>query len=320
MRFGLRCWYSDRVSVQRSKPAALRPGETIGVIAPAAAIEREFLEQGVNVLQAMGYRVKVSHHALDRAGILAGNDYTRASEINAFFADGDVKAIFGARGGYGCGRLLPLIDFAAIARHPKIFLGFSDATFLLNALVDKSGTIAFHGPMVAIDFARGLTERSRTHLERLLTATKGGFELAAPEVIRPGIAEGELIGGCLSVVVATLGTPWAPVFDGRILFLEDTGEKAYRIDRMLVHLRQTGALDRVAGIVFGAIRPFDTSDAERARIAEFIGEATAGLSCPVLGGLEAGHGTENLTLPFGVRVRLDSNQGRMLFTEAAVSA
>jgi muramoyltetrapeptide carboxypeptidase len=214
---------------------------------------------------------------------------------------------------------LPLIDFSAIARHPKIFLGFSDATFILNALVDKSTTIAFHGPMVAIDFARGLSERSKTHLERLLTDTAGGFELEAREVIRPGTAEGELIGGCLSVVVAMLGTPWAPVFDGRVLFLEDTGEKAYRIDRMLVHLRQAGAFDRLAGIVFGAIRPFEASEAELTRILEFIGEATAGLKCPVLNGIEAGHGTENLTLPLGVRVRLDGARGRVIFTEAAVS-
>jgi muramoyltetrapeptide carboxypeptidase len=308
------------VSQPLSKPAALRPGDTVGVIAPAAAVEREYLDHGVSVLRAMGYRVKVSQHALDRAGILAGNDRDRASEVNVFFADDEVKAIFGARGGYGCGRLLPLIDFSAIARHPKIFLGFSDATFILNALVDKSATVTFHGPMVAIDFARGLTERSRSHLERLLTDTAGGFELEAGAVIRPGIAEGELIGGCLSVVVAMLGTPWAPIFDGRVLFLEDTGEKAYRIDRMLVHLRQAGALNRVAGIVFGAIRPFDASEAERTRILEFIGEATAGLQCPVLNGIEAGHGTENLTLPFGVRVRLDGARGRVIFTEAAVRA
>jgi muramoyltetrapeptide carboxypeptidase len=143
--------------------------------------------------------------------------------------------------------------------------------------------------------------------------------LEAREVIRPGTAEGELIGGCLSVVVAMLGTPWAPVFDGRVLFLEDTGEKAYRIDRMLVHLRQAGAFDRLAGIVFGAIRPFEASEAELTRILEFIGEATAGLKCPVLNGIEAGHGTENLTLPLGVRVRLDGARGRVIFTEAAVS-
>ena len=212
--------------------------------------------------------------------------------------------------------MLPLIDFAAIARHPKIFLGFSDATFLLNALVDRSATLAFHGPMVAIDFARGLSDRARAHLLRLLSATGEGFELHAREVVRTGIAEGELIGGCLSVIVAMLGTPWAPIFKDRVLFLEDTGEKAYRIDRMLVHLRQAGALECVAGIVFGAIRPVDSSDAERDRIAGFIAEAAAGLRCPVLSGIEAGHGTENLTLPLGVRVRLDGGQGKVDFYRA----
>jgi muramoyltetrapeptide carboxypeptidase len=308
-----------RMKVERRKPAALREGETVGVIAPAAAVEREYLEQGVAALSAMGYRVKVSKRALDRAGILAGNDRDRVAEVNAFFADQGVKAIFGARGGYGCGRLLPLIDFAAIARQPKIFLGFSDATFILNALVDHGATTAFHGPMVAMDFARGLTDRASSHLKRLLSDTAEGFELTARESIRSGSAEGDLIGGCLSVVVATLGTPWAPKFDGRILFLEDTGEKAYRIDRMLVHLRQAGAFDRVAGIIFGAVRPFDDSDGERSRIAEFIGEATSGLRCPVLNGVEAGHGTENLALPFGVRVRLDSAGCRVIFTESPVS-
>jgi muramoyltetrapeptide carboxypeptidase len=303
----------------RSKPAALRPGDLIGVVAPAAAVESEYLEQGVAMLREMGYRVKISPHALDRAGILAGSDHDRAAELNRFFTDPEVKAIFGARGGYGCGRLLPLIDFAAIARHPKIFLGFSDATFLLNALVDKSATVAFHGPMVAIDFARGLSDRARLHLTRLLSDTRDGFELEALEVIRPGLGEGEMIGGCLSVVVAMLGTPWAPIFDDRVLFLEDTGEKAYRIDRMLVHLRQAGALQRVAGIVFGAIRPFDSSEGERQRITEFIAEVAAGLRCPVLSGIEAGHGTENLTLPLGARVRLDGARGRVIFTEPAVS-
>jgi len=301
------------------KPPALRPGDTIGVVAPAAAVDREYLERGVGTLVAMGFRVKVSHHALDRAGILAGSDRDRAGEIKAFFRDPEVRAIFGARGGYGCGRLLPLIDFGAIARTPKIFLGFSDATFILNALVDRSAMACFHGPMVAMDFARGLTPRSRDHLMRLLSGEARGSEFEAREVMRRGVAEGQLIGGCLSVVVASLGTPWAPNFDGRILFLEDIGEKAYRIDRMLVQLRQAGALERVAGVVFGAIRPVDGSEPERALIAEFVADQTAGLGCPVLFGIEAGHGTENLTLPFGVRVRLDGGSRRLIISEAAVS-
>jgi muramoyltetrapeptide carboxypeptidase len=301
------------------KPPALRPGDTVGVVATSSTVEPAYLERGVGVLNAMGYRVKVSAKALDRVGILAGSDNDRAHDLNAFFADPEVKAIFGARGGYGCGRILPLIDFDAIRRTPKIFLGFSDATFLLNAMVERAFTVAFHGPMVAMDFARGLTQRSLDHLAGLLSGETRSFELEAHEVVRPGRGEGELIGGCLSVIVATLGTPFAPKFDGRIVFLEDTGEKAYRIDRMLVQLRQAGAFDGVAGIVFGAIRPVEGDDRERARIAEFVAEQTAGLKCPVLFGIEAGHGTENLTLPFGVRARLESASRRLVIEEAAVS-
>jgi muramoyltetrapeptide carboxypeptidase len=307
------------VSDKPNKPPALRPGDTVGVVATSAKVEREYLERGVGVLISMGYRVKVSDRALDRTGIFAGSDHDRARELNAFFADPAVKAIFGARGGYGCGRLLPLVDFAAIARAPKIFLGFSDATFLLNAMVDRAGTVAFHGPMVAMDFANGLTPRSIDHLTRLLGGESYQFELEAREVLRPGVGEGELIGGCLSVVVAMLATPFAPRFDGRILFLEDTGEKAYRVDRMLVQLRQAGVFERVAGVVFGAIRPVEGSEQERTRIAEFVAEETAGLNCPVLFGIEAGHGTENLTLPLGLRAKLESSRRRLVISEPAVS-
>ncbi len=301
-----------------NKPPALRPGDTVGVVATSATVEREYLERGVGVLASMGYRVKVSAHALDRTGIFAGSDRDRAHELNAFFADPAVKAVFGARGGYGCGRLLPLIDFAAIARNPKIFLGFSDATFLLNAIVDRAASVAFHGPMVAMDFANGLTPRSLDHLARLLSGETRQFELEAREALHPGTGEGELIGGCLSVLVAMLATPFAPRFDGRILFLEDTGEKAYRVDRMLVQLKQAGVFERVAGVVFGAIRPVEGSAQERARIAEFVAEQTAG-NGPVLFGIEAGHGTENLTLPLGVRAKIDSSRRRLMITEPAVS-
>lgn len=302
-----------------SKPAALKPGDTVAVVAPSAAIERQHLERGVNVLASIGFRVKVSERVLARSGILAGDDRARAGELQACFADPAIKAIFCARGGYGCGRLMPLLDFKAIASAPKVFVGFSDATFLLNALVDFAGTVSFHGPMVAMDFARGLSPRSLEHMQRLLSGELAGFELEARETVHPGIAEGEVIGGCLSVLVATIGTPYAPNFDGRILFLEDTGEKAYRIDRMLVQLRQAGALSRVAGIVFGAIRAIDGDESENRLIARFVAEQTAGLGCPVLYGIEAGHGTENFTIPFGVVARIDSAARRIIFTEPAVT-
>jgi muramoyltetrapeptide carboxypeptidase len=300
------------------KPGALRPGDAVGVIAPAAAVERDYLERGVDALTAMGYRVKVSRHALDRLGILAGEDRVRAAELAAFFADPEVKAVFAARGGYGCGRLMPLIDFAALRRGPKIFMGFSDETYLLNALVDHSGMVSFHGPMVAKDFASGLNAAAKTHLLRLLAGETGAFELAAKTVVRPGTAHGELIGGCLSVIVAMIGTPWEPRFDGRILFLEDTGEKAYRVDRMLTQLRHAGILQRVAGIVFGAIHPVDGNAAERDLIADFIADQVTDLACPVLTGIEAGHGTDNLVLPLGLEAEIDAAGRRLIFTESAV--
>jgi len=302
-----------------NKPLHLSPGDTVGVVAPAAAVERTHLERGVGVLASMGFRVKVSERALARSGVLAGDDRERAGELQAYFADPEVKAIFAARGGYGCGRLLPMLDWDAIARTPKIFVGFSDETFLLNMLVDRAGMVAMHGPMVAMDLARGLSTRSFEHMKGLLTGEVGEFAMDAREIIRPGVAEGELIGGCLSVIVAMLGTPFAPSFDGRIIFIEDVGEKAYRIDRMLVQLRQAGAMERAAGIVFGAIRPVEGNELEARLMARFIADQTGELKCPVLGGVEAGHGSENFTLPFGVRVRLDSNARRMEFIEPALS-
>jgi len=290
----------------------------VAVVAPAAAVERSYLERGVNALGEMGFRVKVSERVLDRVGILAGSDADRTAELQAAFADDSVRAIFAARGGYGCGRILPRLDFAAIARTPKPFIGFSDETFLLNALVGKARIVTFHGPMVAMDFARGLSPRSTEHLRRMLCGELPSFELEARDVVQPGVAEGELIGGCLSVLVAMLSTPFAPDFRSKILFLEDTGERAYRVDRMLVQLRQSGALGHLAGLVFGAIRPVEGSEAEARAIAEFIAQQTADLGIPVITGIEAGHGTENFTLPFGVKAKLDASARRLIFSESPV--
>jgi muramoyltetrapeptide carboxypeptidase len=306
------------VSHPKIKPRALKPGDTIGVVSPASAIDREHLERGVAALKRLGFRVKVSRHALDRAAIMAGPDEVRASDLQAFFADPEVDAIFAARGGYGAGRILPLLDFAAIARTPKVFMGFSDATFLLNALVGRAGMVCFHGPMVAMDFARGLGAASLDHLRRLLAGETGSFELQARAALRAGVAEGEVVGGCLSMVAAAIGTPYVAPFDGAILFLEDTGEKAYRIDRMLVQLGQAGILGRVAAVVFGALRPPDGSEAEHRLISECVAEQAARLDCPVLLGIDAGHGSAHFTIPFGVRARVDAGARRLSFLEPAV--
>ena len=290
----------------------------VGVVAPAAAVDREYLERGVQELMRQGYRVKVSEHALAREGILAGTDEQRSLDLMRFFRDPEVQAIFAARGGYGAGRLLPLIDFGLLRRHPKIFVGFSDQTFLLNAMAQLGAMVCFHGPMVAKDIAGGVGARSMHHLRSLLAGELDSFDLQGVEALHPGMAQGEVIGGCLSILVAMLATPYAPDFTGKILFLEDTGEKAYRVDRMLVQLRHSGALGRVAGVVFGGMRSPGDAETEQHLIVKFAAEQTAALGVPVLWGIEAGHGTENFTIPIGVRARLDAGARRLSFIERPV--
>jgi muramoyltetrapeptide carboxypeptidase len=303
-----------------AKPLALKSGDTVGVVSAAAAVEQQALERGLELIKSIGLRARVSKHVLDRDDILAGSDRQRAEELHAFFADPDIRAIFVARGGYGSGRILPLLDFEAIALTPKPFIGFSDLTFLLNPIVERARMVAFHGPMLAIDHQiEDRNRRSFEHLSKMLLGRIDRFEMEAPHVIHSGAAEGELMGGCLSIVVAMLATPYAPNFDDKILFLEEVGERAYRIDRMLVQLRQSGALGRCAGVVFGAIRPFGNEENEARMIRRFVAEQTAELGIPVLFGIDAGHFTNNLTLPFGVRARIDSASRRMTILESAVS-
>ena len=310
----------DRKSLAPTKPRALKRGDTVGVLSAAAAVEQQALERGLELIRAMGFRARVSRHVLDRDDILAGSDRQRAEELQAFFADPDIRAIFVARGGYGSGRILPLLDFEAIALTPKPFIGFSDLTFLLNPIVERARMVAFHGPMLAIDHQiEDRNRRSFEHLAKVLLGKIDRFEMEAPHVIHPGSAEGRLMGGCLSIVVAMLATPYAPNFDDKILFLEEVGERAYRIDRMLVQLRQSGALGRCAGVVFGAIRPYGNEENEARMIQRFVAEQTADLEIPVLFGIDAGHFTNNLTLPFGVRARIDSTSHRLTILESGVS-
>jgi muramoyltetrapeptide carboxypeptidase len=301
------------------KPPALRPGATIGVVAPAAALDRDHLDRGVDVLRSEGYRVVIAPHVLCKDRVLAGSDAQRAGDLMRMFADPAIGAIFAARGGYGAGRILPVLDYAAMATTPRIFVGYSDHTFLLNALWGRTGLICFHGPVVAKDLAQGVSADSLRHMWRLLAGELDSFKLEGRETIHPGQAQGPLIGGCLSILVAMLGTPYAPLFAGAILLLEDTGERAYRIDRMLVQLRQAGALQQVAGIVVGGMKAPGGSASEQELISQFLAEQTGDLGVPVLGGIEAGHGTANFTLPIGAQVRLDATGRRLEILECPVS-
>ena len=235
------------------------------------------------------------------------------------FTDPSVQAVFCSRAGYGSSRLLPLLDFATFPQRPKIFVGYSDVTLLLNAFVQRAGLVCFHGPLVAGEFAAGLSARSHEHLFNLLTRGTGEEYLPFSTTLQTGVAEGQLLGGCLSVLVATLGTPFAFNPRGAILFLEDTGEKPYRIDRMLIQLKQAGLLEHLAGVVFGDMQGCWGAGNDSTLLLSVIADVFAEYAYPVGFGLPAGHGGENFALPLGTHVRLDTGQQQLVFLESAVT-
>jgi len=306
------------------KPPRIRTGDVVGVVAPSGAVDAGRLQIGVRVLESWGLRVELGHAVLERWAYLAGGDEERRADLQKMIDDPTVRAIFCARGGYGSQRIVPLLDLHRLALEPKAIVGYSDATSLLNAAVG-AGVVAVHGPMVADDIARGLSERAAGRLRAVLMDETHLGEIEVPAAVRLGQATGPLVGGCLSVLAATLGTPWAPVTEGGILFLEDVGERPYRLDRLLTQLAQAGKLERVAGVVFGTMTTCPAVDGVGPLevVREFFGDAPY----PVGFGLPSGHdgspagadGHENLALPFGVRVTLDTRQGRLMQLEPAVA-
>ena len=303
-----------------AKPRRLRPGDVVAVIAPSGAVDEARLESGVRVLEGWGLRVMLGDSVRARHAYLAGADEARRADLQRMIDDPDIRAIFCARGGYGSQRLLPLLHLDGLARQPKAIVGYSDATALLNATV-SAGAVAVHGPMVADDLASGVTAGSAERLWAVLSDPDYVWEDEVPETVRPGRAVGRLVGGCLSVLVAMLGTPHALDTAGAVLFLEDAHEFPYRVDRLLTQLRQAGKLDRLAGIVFGTmaacrgvagVHPLDV-------VREFFSDAPY----PVGIGVPAGHDPapgerRNHALPLGVRVAIDTENGRLAALEPAV--
>ena len=296
------------------KPAALRSGDLIGVVAPGAAVDEAAVHAGTHVLERAGYRVLIGESVMRQKGYLAGSDADRLADLVDMFTDAKVRAIVAARGGYGSGRLLPRFDPAIAQRSPKIFVGYSDLTFLLIQLVQRAALVAFHGPMVV-----GLDQNpaGAAGLLGLLTGDRAGWNLSAETIIQPGTAEGVIVGGCLSVLVATLGTPYAIETAGRLLFIEDVNEKPFRIDRMLTQLRQAGKLDDVAGVIFGEMTGCTSGPGESVGVRDVIREAFAAARFPVVFGLGSGHGSGTTTLPLGIRARLAGERLSLLESPVA---
>jgi len=298
------------------KPAPLKRGARIGVVAPAGCVDEKAVREGAEAVRAEGFEVELSRNIYGNKGYLAGDEKTRALDLVDFFHRSDIDAIFCARGGFGSIQLLPhLVNEARLA--PKIFVGYSDITVLLNWFLQQFGMVTFHAPMLAMDIAQGLSGRTKDHFWSMLTGETREWKVDLGEVIRPGAAEAEMMGGCLSLLVTTLGTPYEIDTAGKLLFIEDVDEKPYRIERMLTHLKMAGKLDSLSGLVFG---DFTHCEGEGPRsVRQVIGELFREASYPVVMGMAAGHGEENLALPFGVKMALDGRAGTLSLVESPLA-
>ena len=289
------------------KPRALRSGDKIGILAPASSFNREAFERGCNRLRKMGYQPVYSPEIFARDLYFAGSAKRRLTELKTLLLRDDIAALVCVRGGYGANYLLDKLDFNLFAQHPKIFLGCSDITSLLTAITDRTGLVTFHGPMVAKDIADGSFD-SASWNDALQGAQNWEIPTTGVEILRPGQAQGKLYGGCLSMLAASLGTPFEIETDGTILFVEDIGEKPFRIDRMLMQLHLADKLKGVRGLVFGEMLDCRPPAGETYTLPQVILRILRDYEVPVVYGLRSGHvSANNITLPIGVQAELTAS-------------
>ncbi len=310
----------------RIKPPALRPGDTVGIVAPASNIQRELLEAGCDTLRKLGYKPFYFDSIFDKDLYFAGSTERRARELEEMFLRDDVQAIVCARGGYGSNYLLDSINLANLKLHPKIFVGYSDITSLLTYVSDSIGLVTFHGPMVAKDFAHSDGIDLRSWEAALTAASEWTINLGAEsgaKTLVAGPAEGVLYGGCLSMLVASLGTPYEIHTAGTILFIEDVAAKPYQIDRMLMQLKLAGKFEDVRGIIFGEMLDCLQNKDQHYTLEEVVLRVIGELGVPVVYGLRSGHVSRgNITLPLGVRAELKVGKkvGSLRILESATTA
>lgn len=310
-------------SIVQIKPKRLYPGDTIGVIAPAGPGDLDLSMAGVSWLGEQGFRVRLGMNVQQKIGYLAGTDAERAADINDMFASSDIDGIVCLRGGYGTMRLLDLVDYECIRTHPKVFVGYSDITALHLSIGQRTGLVTFHGPMVASDMGKGLSEYTWDYFSRAITSSNplgvinNPPNLISPEFIVSGRAQGYLTGGNLSLIVSTLGTPYEIDTRGKILCLEEVAEAPYRMDRMLTQLLLAGKLQDAAGIVVAVCEGCDLDDPPSFTLEEVLRDRLGGLNKPVLYHLHFGHTKEKATLPLGAMAILGTDVGGLEVVEIA---
>jgi len=299
------------------KPRSLRPGDTIQFVTPASPLSADKLEFMTRLLEAAGYKTKVAKHALDADGYLAGSDLDRATDFQAAFDDPETSAVMCTRGGYGCSRIMPFLDFERISNSGKMLIGFSDITMLHLAL-NRLGTPTVHGPMaLTLHYPR-----EPWVYDSFLRALNGDLtfpnEAPKPTTLVGGVAEGETVGGCLCLLTDSIGTPWALETEGKLLVIEDVDENPHRIDAMFSHLVNSGLAEKAAGFVIGEMTRTD----ERADEAigakpwrEIVRDRLGPLGKPLIIDLPIGHAKNMLTLPLGLQARLDADSGVITYLE-----
>lgn len=322
----------DQSPLPTVKPAALKKGDTIGLVMPATAVETpERIVIAKEIAESLGFTVVLGKHVQNVYGYLAGSDKERAEDINEMFDRSDVKGVFPVQGGWGSMRILPHLDFDLIRKNPKVFVGFSDITTLLLAFHKFAGLVTFHGPNIFSTFNEYVSD----YYFRAITSSSPLGLLKQPPLppgervdkenriltLHGGTATGELVGGNLSLLVTTLGTPFEMDLTGKILFLEDVREEPYRIDRMLTHLFLSGSLSKAAGIVVGKMRDCEPQGGGflgSLTLEELFRTRLGTLGIPAISGLSFGHIRDHITLPIGVKATLNADAKTLTIDEGAV--
>ncbi|MCB9306317.1 MAG: LD-carboxypeptidase [Lewinellaceae bacterium] len=310
------------------RPRRLRQGATVALIAPASPFSDEKLERARNNIAGMGFVLREGDNLHARYGYLAGTDAQRLDDLHAAFRDPGIDAIWCIRGGYGCSRLLPQIDYKLIELNPKPLIGYSDITALHLAVQQRTGLITFHGPVAAAEFP----DDTLRHFQAVLTDPQAEYrlqipagdaelphEMFRPYVIHPGKARGTITGGNLSLLAALIGTDFEPSFRGKLVFIEDVGEQPYRIDRMLTQMLQATDLAKAAGIALGVFAGCEAKDdSPSLSLRETLEDRLSGLGIPVVYGIPFGHVEHQATLPYGIKAELDADAGTLTLLEMAV--
>ncbi|NLA60693.1 MAG: LD-carboxypeptidase [Firmicutes bacterium] len=323
----------------KKKAPSLKQGDVVAIVAPSGAVHKDSLDRGVEILKSLGYRVKMGKSVQKRYGYLAGNDIERAHDFMSAWTDPEVKAVLAARGGYGATRILPNLDFNVLRDHIKILVGFSDITALHLAFWREMRLVTFHGPMVESGTDSSLSVPYNLEgFRQILDGSWRGGELRMPDEAEEGVgpderpgegplvaleggrASGELVGGNLSLIAALCGTRWDLDTDGKVLFLEEIGERPYRVDRMLCQLKQTGKLDGLRGVLLGDFTDCDPGGSSPSfTVQEVLEQYFRGTGKPCIRGVPAGHGKYRAMLPMGASVEIDADRLTVRFLEQPLS-